>query len=460
MELALPLAQLSDRQRSRFSSFVLSELEVKSGQIASMLETSPRTITAWEERFSKGPDVWDAPRSGRNRIYNKEIEDRFIAFYCQTTSLKKCGRGRWSLRTAANELKNKRTEIGVSLSRSTMQRMLARHALKPHLIRYFLQITDPNFFPKMEHLIALYLSGMKNLFCFDECPGLQVLQRIAPDGRPGEEGVAMRWLSEFEYIRNGTIDVFAFLEVRTGKVKAQCHGDHTKKTFIAAFRSHVCGLPADEKIHYIMDNLDSHCSYDFCVAVAELCATECPPTSQLANCEQRRKWLGTDQKRIVIHFTPFHGSWLNLVEIWFRIMGRMCLKDSYCSPDQLRDAILEFAQTWSEQWAHPFNWSYRGDGLHQKAVLRFIGMLRGPVGEMTLQLVTKESLLMVNLMNDYWDKVQPKHWQKLFEVVRQAAPAIRKRINRSDQPIVRQRAQEALDTLLKSSEANTEKAAA
>ena len=37
-----------------------------------------------------------------------------------------------------------------------------------------------------------------------------------------------------------------------------------------------------------------------------------------------------------------------MVEIWSRIMGRMCLKDSYRNPDQLRDAILELARTWSE----------------------------------------------------------------------------------------------------------------
>ncbi len=432
---------------------------MESDEIATMLEISQRTISVWEERFSEGPNVWDAARSGRKRIYTKEIEDRFIAFYCQTASLKKCGRGRWSLRTAMKELKNKSAEVGASLSRSTMQRILVRHALKPHLVRYFLQITDPHFFPKMEHLIALYLSGVENLFCFDECPGLQILQRLAPDARPGEDGSTRRWFSEFEYIRNGTMDVFAFLEVRTGKVKAECHGDHTKKTFIAAFQGHLCGLPAGEKIHYVMDNLDSHCSYDFCVAVADLSGTECPPASQLANGEQRREWLGGDQKRIVIHFTPFHGSWLNMVEIWFRIMGRMCLKDSYCSPDQLRDTILEFAQTWSEQWAHPFNWGYRGAGLHQKAVLRFIGMLRGSADEMTLQLVTKESLLMVNLMHDYWDKVQPEHWLQLFEAARQATAAIRKRIDHSDQPIVRKRAEEALDMLLKNIEANTGKAA-
>ncbi len=460
MGMAMPLTELSERELRRFSGFVLSEMGLARGHIAAMLEVSPRTLPAWDERFAAGPNVWDAPRSGRKRTYDKDAEDRFIAFYCQTSPLKECGRGRWSLRTAENELEKDADLVGAALSRSTMQRMLSRHGLKPHLVRYFLQITDPDFFPKMEHLIELYSSQPDYLFCFDECPGLQILQRIAPDARPDDEGAASRWLSEFEYIRNGTMDVFAFLEVRTGKVHAECHGDHTKSTFVAVFRGHVSRLPTDARLHYVMDNLDSHCSYDFCRVVAELSGIECPPKGELQSRDKRREWLRNDDKRIVIHFTPFHGSWLNMVEIWFRIMGRMCLNDSYCNPDQLRDAILEFAETWSENWCHPFNWGYDGTGLHQKAVLRFIGMLTHSAGEMTLQLMTKESKLMVNLMNDYWEKVDSEHWRQLFEATHQAAEQLRENIHKSVQPIVKKRAEDALSLLLRTIESNTERAVA
>ena len=49
-----------------------------------MLEVSPRTLAAWEPRYAAGLDLREAPRSGRPRTYGKEIEDCFIAFYCQT----------------------------------------------------------------------------------------------------------------------------------------------------------------------------------------------------------------------------------------------------------------------------------------------------------------------------------------------------------------------------------------
>ena len=76
-----------------------------------------------------GPNIWDAPRSGRPRKYGKDVEDRLIAFYCQTTPLKNCGKGRWSLRTAADTLAKDLDVAGAALSRCTIARMLARHGL-------------------------------------------------------------------------------------------------------------------------------------------------------------------------------------------------------------------------------------------------------------------------------------------------------------------------------------------
>jgi len=62
--------------------------------------------------------------------------------------------GRWSLRTAEKHLSIEPGDIG-SLSKSTIDRILLNHDLKPHRSRYFLNITDPDFFPKMELLIIM-----------------------------------------------------------------------------------------------------------------------------------------------------------------------------------------------------------------------------------------------------------------------------------------------------------------
>jgi hypothetical protein len=63
---------------------------------------------------------------------------------------------------------------------------------------------------------------------------------------------------------------------------------------------------------YIMDNLNTHFNDEFCKAVAELSNVTYDP---LKTGFERRQWLQRENKRIVIHFTPFHGSWLNMIEI-------------------------------------------------------------------------------------------------------------------------------------------------
>lgn len=447
--MGLAPADLSAREGLRFSGLVLLETGLTNGRIAGMLGVSSSTTAAWRRRFAEGPELWDAPRSGRRRTYGKEVEERFIAFYCQTSPLSDCGCGRWSLRIAAHRLCVDPGRVGARLSRSTMQRMLARHALKPHLTRYFLQITDPDFFPKMERLIGLYRSSTPHVYCFDECPGIQVLRRLAPDARPGDSESARRWISEFEYVRNGTLDVFAFLAVRTGQVAAECHGDHTKATFLAVFRRHVAACPEGVTLHYVMDNLDSHCCYEFCRTVAELSGVACPPAAELGGPDGRREWLGRAGRRIVVHFTPFHGSWLNMVEIWFRIMGRMVLRDSYNGPAQLRDAVLEYAGLWNADWAHPFTWSWDGAGLQRKAVIRFSGMLRRSAGELTLQLLTKQCRLMVNLIRDCWHDIEPELWRELFEAAGAAENDLRRTIAGSARPVVGKNAAEAMDLFMR-----------
>lgn len=447
MALALPLAELSERERQRFAVAALAEQDVAPCAAAAFAGMAFDTAREWTRRQAAGLDIRDAARSGRPREYGKEIEGRFLAFYCQSTPFGEAGR--WTLRWAEAELANHPGIVGAAPSRSTLQRMLARHCLHPHRNRYFLQITDPDFFPKAERLIALYKAPPKNLFCFDECPGVQILQRIAPDLRPGDDENIHRWWREFEYIRNGTTDLFAFLEVQTGRMSVSCHANHKKATFLTTFREHAVTLPADEPIHYIMDNLDSHCCYEFCMAVAKLSGASCPSKKELDNRQKRRAWLQRENKRVVIHFTPFHGSWLNQAEICFHLIGQACLRDSYSSPDQIHAAILAFAEKWNADRAHPFDWKYDGTGLHKKAVVRFTAALTRSADRMTLQYMAKSCRLMTNLIVDYWHEVPFECWQRYADTLIASERKLRELIESSTQPIVKKKAEEALGAAIK-----------
>lgn len=397
----------------------LSAVGVGVREIGGLVQRSIGTVRRWLERSESTNELRDLPRSGRPPLYPEEARLRTVAFYCQTRPLPGCGR--WSLRWAVAHLTENPAALGICPSKSTLHRMLLDNRLKPHRSRYFLHITDPDFFPKMEHLVELYKAPPRHLFFFDECPGIQVLSRLAPDIKT--ETTKQR-LEEFEYIRNGTVDLFAFLRQDDGTVAVEVQADHKTETFLGVFRRHAEQLPVDEKVHYVMDNLDSHRSYPFCQLVAELSGTNCPPQEQLSNRDKRVAWLQGTDKRIIIHFTPFHGSWLNQIEIWFGIVGRKVLTESFRSPDDLIAALVAFTENWNLLWAHPFKWSYDGEDLHIKAVKRFTEMLRYSPRQLNLRTLTKLLKLMTNLMNDRFSKIPISYWTRLASTLHDRSDAI------------------------------------
>ena len=427
-------------RRNAMVSLADSRVEVKA--IAINLQCSVQTVRRWTRRSQMTGDLHDRPRSGRPALYSEETKLRIVAFYCQTKPLPNCGR--WSLRWAARLLEAEPTRIDVSPSKSTLHRILQSNQLKPHRSRYFLHITDPDFFPKMEHLVGLYRNPPRRLFFFDECPGIQVLKRLTPDLQTDD---MRQRLEEFEYIRNGTLDVFAFLHHADGKVALECHADHGTETFIGVFKRHADRLPKTEPLHYVMDNLSSHRGYPFCRLVAKLSRVRCPSEKELSSQAKRVEWLRRDDKRIVIHFTPFHGSWLNLVEIWFGIMGGKVLTESFGAPDDLKAALEAFADQWNILLAHPFQWTYNGEGLHEKAVKRFAAMLRNSAPQMELRTLTKLLQLMTNLLNDYFSRVSEETWQQLFAALSAQSEDIIGLVNQEKGPQRKIKAQQAVANL-------------
>jgi len=441
--VTLQLKKIPDdvKHNKRYQIMALSNNDVSTKVISKITDCSKGIVNRWRQRS----DIKDQPRSGRPLIYNEAIQLQTIAFYCQTTPLPGCGR--WSLRMAGKNIENNSNLLGLPTSHSTIHRVLKSHNLKPHRSKYFLQITDPDFFPKMAPLIQLYLNPPDNLFCFDECPGIQVLQRLAPDIQT--EAMKVR-LEEFEYIRNGTIDVFAFLQVKTGNVFAKCRADHTIKTFLEVLEKHLERLPKNETIHYILDNLASHASYELCSLVAKHCQVKCPSVNELHTMVKRRQWLQSEDKRIVFHYTPFHGSWLNMVEIWFSVFNQKCLQESFDLPESLYHAIYAFVDEWNTLLAHPFKWTYDGKGLHQKAVSRFISMLENSLEKMNVKFMTKQFLLMDNLVNSYQNEVDFKTWKKLKEIVTNHLDELNSIVTKSDGQKRKEKAAKALKNLIDS----------
>ncbi len=436
---------LSSRRLLNDAVVVLNERQTPKHIIAWTLAVDPTTVARVINR---------TPPPAQRLLQGGKRQDRvplsvpeqceLIAFYCQSTPLP--GMQRWTLRTATKQLNADMSILGRTIHHSTLGRTLIRHHMRPHRLGYFLHIRDPLFIEKMHHILEVYAKCSKYTFCFDECPNIQAISRSGPDVQED----AGRKL-EFVYKRNGTTDLFGFLRVSEGTIDAYCRASHETETLIEVFTTHVRAQPSGEQLHYICDNLSPHFNIEFCRTVAELCNVPCPPECKLQTGQQRRQWLQNEDKRIAVHFLPFHGSWLNQVEVWFGLLRRYTLVGSWFpSVDALRAAIESFARTWNEELAHPFDFRYTGEGLENTILRRFTRILRqapASLEQLDSKFIADMSLLCTRLITHHAHVVDANDWLGLTEAVIDCREDIVEIIQAEPGPIRRPRAQEAFQKL-------------
>lgn len=159
----------------------------------------------------------------------------------------------------------------------------------------------------MEHVLALYARPFKKarpLVCFDEkSVELHADVRTPLTLQPGHPKRV-----DYEYKRCGTRNVFLFLEPKVGKrhTLVTCH--RTKEDWAKAMRYLVDELyPDAPRIDVVLDNLNTHTD----VVLIEI----------FGKAEADRLL-----RRLKFHYTPLHGSWLNMAEIELSVMERQCLK--------------------------------------------------------------------------------------------------------------------------------------
>ena len=392
---------------------VLLQHKIPETTISSILGCHVKTVCKWKQRFQTGDGIFDRPRSGRPSIIPLEVNHRLLAFYCQYNPLP--GYTRWSIRWAETYLQKHQDILQCSISRSSIHRLLKANALKPYRNKYFLQICDPEFFPKMEKIIKAYQRAYPYLFCLDECTGLQALERKAP--KLPAQGDRPEYI-EPEYVRHGTVSILSILQVSTGQVFTECIPDHTSSTITSSVRNHILQYDRSAELHYICDNYSSHSTEEFCLGIADLCGLDLP---KLETANDRRQWLQSPDKRIIFHFLPTHGSWLNLIEIWFGILQQKALKDeSFLSTTDLKNRIISFTETWDSDFAHPFKFSYSGEGLHEKVISRFTKWLQMHSPQLNVKFFEKQLRLISNLATSYWQKAKRKAWKVLYETLQKS----------------------------------------
>src|SRR2546421_10613376 len=175
------------------------------------------------------------------------------------------------------------------------------------------------------------------LFWGDENPGLGVPQPRAPAHPPVPRRPPARARParrEFEYKRNGTVDLLAGFRVNDGQVCGMVRLKHRSREFCELLALLDAQTPVGQPIHLILDPVSSHWS-------AEVVS-----------------WLDAHpQRTFVFHFLPVHASWLSFIEVWFSILSRKCLRRADFADASIATQEIEaFMLTYNTHMAHPFEW--------------------------------------------------------------------------------------------------------
>ncbi len=146
-----------------------------------------------------------------------------------------------------------------------------------------------------------------------------------------------------DYRRNGTIDLFAALDVATGEVLTDLRNGHAGTDVLRFFKQIDAAVPRDPVVHVVLDNLSAHFT------------------------PQIREWLAhKNRRRWHLHFTPTSSSWLNLIERRFKeLTDKRLRRGTFTSVAELSAAIT----TWAEHWnldPKPFIWKATADDIIAK----------------------------------------------------------------------------------------------
>ena len=317
------------RDALRAEIILLRVKGAKQEDVAKKLGVSHACVSKWTRRFiNEGLEgLVDAPGRGRKPSLP---ESKVNAVVTRVTQPPK-GRTRWSVRSMAKE---------VGISRHSVHQIWKKNDLKPHIVRTFKVSKDPAFDEKFWDVIGLYLNPPDKalVLCCDEKSQCQALERTQPSLPLGIGHIRTK---THDYIRHGTITLFAAMNYLDGKIISRTEQKHTHVEWLRFLKQINREVPAELELHLIVDNYCTH------------------------KHTKVKDWL-EKHPRFHIHFTPTSSSWLNMIERFFADLTNDCVRDgSFSSVRQLVKSIEAYLAERNLQ-PKPYRWKAKGQEILAK----------------------------------------------------------------------------------------------
>jgi transposase len=292
------------RRIKRAQILLASEAGALVEEIERSVRVSSSTIYRTKQRFvEEGLEqaLSEEPRPGAERKLSTNEEALLVATACTKPP---AGRACWTMDLLAGEMVRLTQK---SLSADTVRRRLAEKQLKPWQKKMWcIPKVDAEFVAKMEDVLDLYAEApdeSRPVVCFDEAPRQLIgEERVPVAAKPGKPARV-----DYEYIRNGTANVFMIIDRHRKWRHAKVTDRRAGSDFAFCMRELVdVHYPNAELIRVVLDNLSTHTPMSLYETF--------PP-------DEARRIL----RKIQFHYTPKHASWLNMAEIEIGVMVGQCL---------------------------------------------------------------------------------------------------------------------------------------
>jgi transposase len=312
------------RKLKRAQILLAADAGASDENIAANVGVGGSTVYRTKRRFVLGnleAALSEEPRPGADRKLSGKEEALLVATACSSPPE---GRARWTLELLAGTMV--KLTAHDSVSRETVRRRLAENDLKPwRKDMWCIPQVDGEYVARMEDVLDLYAEApdpKRPVVCFDESPTQLIGEVRQPI--PPEPGQIERY--DCEYKRNGTANLFIFLDAHRPWRKVKVTERRTAEDFAACMRELTdVDFPEADRIRVVLDNLSTH-------SVGAL-------YQAFPACEARRVL-----RRLEFHYVPKHASWLNMVEIEIGVLRTQCLDQRIATKQRLVSEIAAWEQ--------------------------------------------------------------------------------------------------------------------